>query len=363
MGKLKDPIALRMQIRKVIGITILWMIIGSMQFWYEVSILLTGNCGTGEFNVWSDYPVAIVSTGFAGIVGGSVVVFFFERWIRIWPYWKATVGILVAYSIVYVLVNYVGFGLRTLQMDIPPEAGGSKWQWFRLYLGSVAFVRGYVVWIVVVLLTLLGLIVYDKYGPGTLGKLLVGKYFRPKAEERVFMFLDLRSSTEIAEKLGETQYFRLLRDVIQDVTTPILTSKGEIYQYVGDEIIVSWTPAVAQQNANCLICFFSIRDAIRNKSEYYLRKYGLIPEYKAGLHYGNVIAGEIGVVKRDITYTGDVLNTTSRIQSKCNELGVDILLSKHLLDFLKLRPGKYEPQMIGAVTLRGKSRDEMLYTV
>jgi adenylate cyclase len=191
----------------------------------------------------------------------------------------------------------------------------------------------------------------------------LGKYFRPKSEERVFMFLDLRSSTEIAEKLEEEQYFRLLRDVIQDVTTPILAAKGEIYQYVGDEIIISWTPSIAQQNANCLKCFFSIRDAIHKKSEYYLRTYGMIPQYKAGLHYGNVIAGEIGVVKRDITYSGDVLNTTSRIQSKCNELGVDILLSKILLDKLHLIPGQFQPRKMGAVPLRGKSQDELLYTL
>jgi adenylate cyclase len=264
---------------------------------------------------------------------------------------------------VFLLVSALGFLLMRNQYDAPSETGGSDWIWFGFYLSSPEFLRNYIVWFIIVMMTLGGLIVYDKYGPGTMRKLLVGKYFKPKREERVFMFLDLRSSTQIAETLGEKQYFNLLHDTIQDATTPILSTKGEIYQYVGDEIIISWPTDVARYNANCLECFFAIQNAVKKRGQYYLEKYGVVPEYKAGLHYGNVIAGEIGVVKRDITYTGDVLNTTSRIQSKCDELGVDILLSKHLLDRLQLLEGRFQPRMIGAVPLRGKSQDELLYTL
>ena len=75
------------------------------------------------------------------------------------------------------------------------------------------------------------------------------------------------------------------------------------------------------------------------------------------------MVGEIGIVKRDIAYSGDVLNTTARIQSKCNELGVNILLSKYLLDKLGLLPNLFNPREIGEITLRGKQQDVMLYTV
>ena len=39
----------------------------------------------------------------------------------------------------------------------------------------------------------------------------------------------------------------------------------------------------------------------------YLQKYNVVPRFKAGAHIGNAIAGEIGIIKRDITYSGDVL--------------------------------------------------------
>ena len=97
--------------------------------------------------------------------------------------------------------------------------------------------------------------------------------------------------------------------------------------------------------------------------DYYNEKYSVVPEFKAGLHYGYVMAGETGVVNREIAFSGDVLNTTSRIQSKCNELGVNILLSKFLLDKLNLRPDTYTPKLMGDIVLRGKGQSLLLYTV
>jgi adenylate cyclase len=102
---------------------------------------------------------------------------------------------------------------------------------------------------------------------------------------------------------------------------------------------------------------------LNKKLDYYNEKYGVVPEFKAGLHYGYVMAGEIGVVKREIAFSGDVLNTTSRIQSKCNELGVNILLSKFLLDKLNLRPDTFTPKLMGDIVLRGKEQSLSLYTV
>ena len=177
------------------------------------------------------------------------------------------------------------------------------------------------------------------------------------------MFLDLRSSTTIAEKLGEIRYFNFLKDVFRHSTPGILHNKGEIYQYVGDEIVVSWKMDKGLNNANCLQCFFDVQVALRQRASYYQDTYGILPEFKAGLHYGHVMAGEIGLVKRDIVFSGDVLNTTARIQSKCNELGVNILISKYLLEKLVLPPHTFAPERLGDMILRGKQQKVILYTV
>jgi adenylate cyclase len=336
----------------------MWLIISNLMYLYEASILLEYESVSADYNMAARFNAALIIALVAGPVGGSVIVFFFEKWIRIWPYWRAILSMLAAYTSVFVLVAFVIF----------PRFGGvlsatSESSSLSEFMTSSYVLRNYVAWFLIVAITLIWQVVNDKYGPGIMLKLLMGKYFKPKTEERVVMFLDLRSSTSIAERLGEKQYFNLLHDVIQDVTQPILASQGEIFQYVGDEIIVSWPTPRAIRNSNCVKCFFEVQDAIALRANIYQTKYGVIPQYKAGLHFGNVVVGEIGLVKRDITYTGDVLNTASRIQSKCNELGVDILLSKGLLDQLKLAPNQYQPRKIGEIPLRGKQYDVLLYTM
>jgi len=202
-------------------------------------------------------------------------------------------------------------------------------------------------------------------GEDVLWKFLLGKYRKPTEEHRIFMFLDLRASTTIAEKLGEERYFNFLKDVYEHATSSILYSRGQIYKYVGDEIIISWKTEKGISNARCLMCFFEIQRTLKDETHYFQETYGVIPEFKAGLHYGYVMAGEIGVVKREIAFTGDVLNTTARIQSKCNELGVDILLSKLLLDKLDIQEKEngYKSKKIGDIVLKGKEQSLVLFTV
>ena len=74
------------------------------------------------------------------------------------------------------------------------------------------------------------------------------------------------------------------------------------------------------------------------------------------------MAGEVGVFKKDIIYSGDVLNTTARIQELCNHYGVDILLSKETFDLMS--DNKYfKIKSLGSIELRGKKRKIDLNTI
>ena len=188
-------------------------------------------------------------------------------------------------------------------------------------------------------------------------------YRRPFSEvERIFMFLDIRSSTRIAEELGHMHYFELLNDFFKDIADSISNNKGQIYQYVGDEVVVSWPLKDGLSNANCLQCYFDIVEVMSKLAEKYLEKYAVNPTFKAGMHYGKVSTGTVGTLKKEIIYTGDVLNTASRIEGLCNKHNVDLLLSKALIDVLPLNDD-YLTKRIGEINLRGKSTEIMLFTV
>ncbi len=115
-------------------------------------------------------------------------------------------------------------------------------------------------------------------------------------------------------------------------------------------------------NMNCLKCFFIIKEIFRNNSEKYIEEFGLVPGFKAGLHYGKATTGEIGAIKKEIIFTGDVLNTAARIQSLCNSYGMDILISEDLL--AELEPdNRYKFSAIGECELRGRKEKIKLQTV
>jgi adenylate cyclase len=189
-----------------------------------------------------------------------------------------------------------------------------------------------------------------------------GKYIKPKQEVRIFMFLDMKSSTTIAEKMGHRKYFDLIKAYYADMTDAILETNGEIYQYVGDEIVVSWTEKKGLFNNNCIVCFHKISEVFEEKKSHYNQHFGLVPGFKAGFHIGEVTTGEIGIIKKDIIYTGDALNTTARIQSECNNYGVRALISEDLV--IKLNPDPiFSFTEIGKLILRGKQDAIQLFAI
>ncbi|RAK66126.1 adenylate/guanylate cyclase domain-containing protein [Hymenobacter edaphi] len=195
-----------------------------------------------------------------------------------------------------------------------------------------------------------------------LQELLGGRYQQPETEDRIFLFVDLKGSTQLAETLGNDAYSRLVRDFFRDVSPAIVATRGEVYQYVGDEVVVTWPAARGLRYANCLHCFFEMQRAIAERRDYYLRHYAVVPEFKAGAHGGLVTTVLVGTAHRELVYHGDVLNTTARIQSQCNALGSRFLISDALRQQLGPQP-EFQFTPLGGQPLRGKARATELLDV
>lgn len=198
-------------------------------------------------------------------------------------------------------------------------------------------------------------------GTGNLVAYIKGTFHKPKEEQRIFMFLDLKDSTKIGEKLDINEYFSFLDDYYHFMTVPILETEARIYQYVGDEIVLTWDFLKGIKNNNCVEVFFKILQVIDQNNLYFKEKYGVIPEFKAGLHYGNVIRAQIGDIKKELVFNGDVLNTTARIQSICNEFGEKLLISMKLFNKLEFKPNQFSN--LGFINLKGKENDLELLSI
>lgn len=201
----------------------------------------------------------------------------------------------------------------------------------------------------------------SRFGPGNLRKLLTGKYYRPLEEDRIFMFLDLRSSTTIAERIGHEKYTGLIQDCFRNLSV-VVNYQAEIYQYVGDEVVLSWPTKIGLKDDNCIRAFFAFTDRLKRHEDHYLKHYDYFPEFKAGLNMGSVMAAEIGEIKRDIQYFGDTINTAARIEEQCNVLGSNILVSGSLKDGLS-GSSNFTFEYKGTIELKGKSEEVALYSV
>lgn len=203
---------------------------------------------------------------------------------------------------------------------------------------------------------------HRKLGRDAIYNLVLGKYHRVKQEDRIFLFVDLNNSTDIAEEMGELEYSHFLQDYFYDISEPIARYFGRVYQYVGDEVVVTWPLKKGARYAVCVRCFFALQKQIKRYREHYEKRYGRVPEFKAALHGGAVVVSEVGKYKSEIAYHGDVLNTTARMLSKCHELESGLLVSDWVIKQVEL-PGYLREDLLGTYRLKGKQQEIEIHSV
>jgi adenylate cyclase len=190
-------------------------------------------------------------------------------------------------------------------------------------------------------------------GRRTFLKLVLGRYRRPRAERRFFLFVDVVGSTAIAERLGAMQAHLFLAAVFSATAEAVAAARGEVYQYVGDEIVVTWTEGDGLHGARPLHCLMDMRAALAAAGPDFRARFGVDPELRAALHLGEVIAGEVGEHRRAIVYHGDVMNTASRLEQATRQLGCRFIASDAALAALG-RPAGFAYRDLGELDLRGR---------
>lgn len=201
-----------------------------------------------------------------------------------------------------------------------------------------------------------------KFGPRTFLNSLLGKYQESKEEERIFLFLDLKSATTLAEDLGHFSYSAFLRDYFRLVSNCCVENHGEVYQFAGDGVILTWTLDSCRKNPRPLEFYHDLVICFRNTQRKFERKYGAYPHFKAAIHVGRVIGTEVGNFGSQLAFHGDALNTTARLQGLCNLLRKDLLASETLVRKMPSFAGfRTIPQ--GSFQLKGKNRDLDVYSL
>ena len=281
-----------------------------------------------------------------GFAIGIAELFLLKNWLKDLPFLVHLAG----KSLMLIGVMYLAFAVLNL-LDVFID--GITWQAYAQAIFRQERLIGMVEGLGIIVFLLFFIQLDRLLGPGVLLGYVTGRYHRPRRELRIFMFLDLKGSTTLADKMDADRYFNFLHRYFTEMSEPILETGAEIYQYVGDEIVLTWKMRNGLDEASCIRVFYLIQDQIQSHRDHFLKKYGVVPEFKAGVHAGEVVTAQIGELKSEIVYNGDVLNTTARIQAQCNQLGQKLLVSAELMESLSLGT-EYEVIELGPVSLRGK---------
>jgi adenylate cyclase len=155
-----------------------------------------------------------------------------------------------------------------------------------------------------------------------------GRYHAPVEEERFVLFVDIAGSTGLAEQFGSLGIHRFLDRTFRVLSLPVVDHRGEVLAYVGDEMIVTWTKREGAKDSRPLCCFMAMRDELARKAASFEREFGAAPRIRGSLHFGPVIIGEIGDVKRAIVFNGDVMNTASRLEALSRDIDGGFIASR-----------------------------------
>ncbi len=201
-----------------------------------------------------------------------------------------------------------------------------------------------------------------KFGNGVLFSMITGKYHKPRKERRIFMFLDMKDSTGNAERLGHYDYSRLIQSCIHDLTDLIIRYKAQVYQYVGDEVVLTWKTEKGVKDLNCINLYYAFEQRLKDRRNYYEKRYNTLPIFKAGLDEGTITVTEVGDIKREIAYHGEVLHTAARLEKMCNNLEKNVLVTQNLIYNLPTEEG-FDKEFMGDFQLRGKEHSEKVFGI
>ncbi len=292
-------------------------------------------------------PLTGIATGIASSLAIATPIMLFEMWgqrtrlvrrLRRLPL-AMYFGIRVFF---YVVVIVTGLAVARLLVGALPLAFDD------------VFERSFIFAVALVVLTNIAIEIGYLLGFGTLKNLLTGRYVRPRREDRVFLLIDMKNSTGVAERLGPIRFHELLNAFFDDVSDAALECEAEIHKYVGDEAILTWPTERAGRDSEVLACPFVARDLIAAGAARYQQRFGVAPEFRAALHCGEIVAGQIGDLRREIAYVGDTLNVAARLLETAKEVGRDVLVSMDLLQRATL-PHGVVAEPLPTVVMRGRA--------
>jgi adenylate cyclase len=244
------------------------------------------------------------------------------------------------YAVIIVLVQWLQPG--QFIAGLPADANVTAFWYGVIYSAAVSVLFN------------LGYAITNLIGARALLNFITGRYHTPVEENRFVLFVDIAGSTGLAERLGGVGIHRFLDRTFRLLTDAVVDYRGEVLNYVGDEVIVTWPERDGAIDSRPLRCFAAMRDALSRASIQFENEFGAAPKIRGSLHFGPVIVGEIGEVKRAIVFNGDVMNTAARLEELSRNVDGGFLASRAAMERFSSRP-PFAVRDLGRLEIRGRA--------
>lgn len=306
----------------------------------------------GLFAAWAlrlPMELALIGAPLLGLFVSSFEIFYFQahrgRWLREMHPLKS----ILIYDLIIVAV---GIGIQHLNYLV-------HGRWHELPLAYERYPVVIPVFLIVALLAVMVIRVIGFIGGMNIFYLLIGKYHRPVWERKVFMFLDIKGSTNIVDSLGPEKSKRLFGKFMFDMSEPITNNGGKIYRYMGDGFVATWNWETALKSDGVFQAVDDLYAMIEREREEYENRFGACPDFRIGIHGGEIITSEEGDVRRDIGFYGDTINIAARMEAKAKDVGMDCVVTSDVATAI----GDMADRLIeiGEESVRGIDRKVTIY--
>ena len=173
----------------------------------------------------------------------------------------------------------------------------------------------------------------------------------------VVLFSDIRGFTSLSERMDPEEIVNMLNAYFDRMSTVIKSNRGMIDKFIGDAIMAIFgVPFESEDDVHRAL---KAALEMRKELEKFREETGYDIDNGIGLHYGEVVVGNIGASFRwDYTCIGDTVNTASRVESLTRKVNAGILVTQEVYERGK---DKFVFEYVGDFRVKGKTEEISVY--
>ncbi len=161
-----------------------------------------------------------------------------------------------------------------------------------------------------------------------------------REQEVAVLFVDIVGFTKMCEQSSPEEVIMLLRDYHDRLGEAVFDNHGTLDKYMGDGLMATFgTPVPKADDArNALQCALDMIEALKIWNAERAAVGAQPIRIGIGLHYGMVIAGDIGNERRlEYSVIGDTVNIANRLEQLTRDLPTSLVVSDRLIGAIPAR--------------------------